>query len=179
MLSNLLCSESRSQRHSHITSLPITFYPRKRESFWHLVTSVVLMFGGYLGWEENTLMSVFCMAFFGLCATIFIRRLCDFSAHLRLDYDGFTMCSMNRKRRIRWQMIDHVYPTTVRGYQTVGWSFIPEFQSQTINAQWRRSFIGIDEIMPTHYGPTSQKLATLMNDLCQAYRIAHHYAGDR
>ena len=178
MRARLILAMARSHRRDHNASLPITYYPRKKESLWHLVISVLLMFGGYLGWEDSAAMSIFCMTFFGICAAVFVIRLCDFSSYLRLDYDGFTICSTNRKHRVSWRMISHFYPVTIRGYQTVGWSLLPEFQSQSVNAQWCRSFVGIDDIMPVTYGPKPQALAALMNKLCQSYRIAHHYVGD-
>lgn len=160
----------RSRKSSALRSLPITLRPSRKELLFHLTTSIVLTFGGFLGLKDSVLMGSFCILFFSTCAIIFLVQLCTKASYLRLDYEGFTICHLGKRQTISWQSVREFVP--MKGANaSVGWWYEPNYLSKS-SAHFSRALIGVDGMLSDTYGMRPEQLAALMNELRLSYQLA-------
>jgi hypothetical protein len=84
------------------------------------------------------------------------------SSYLRLTNEGFTVCTMFKKRSVAWQDVSKFGVTSVAVRKIVGWdpSHAPSTAEQAATV-----VTGYSSTLPETYGLTAEELAELLNRL--------------
>jgi hypothetical protein len=119
----------------------------------------------------------FVSGFFGLGLIVAVANLIPGATFLRLDSDGFTMCSMWRSHTYRWEDISHFGITSVATGHTnkkmVGFSFIEDSPRRPKSERMRNlnmSLSGFEAALPDDYGQGYEKLATELSERLLNYK---------
>jgi hypothetical protein len=141
---------------------PVVLRPSKGRELGLLAVSLgFVVLGGFaaasgeaIGWAG--------LVFFGLCAVVAIVTLLPGAAYLRLEREGFVMCSLYRADRVRrWDEVTafHVYSTP--GGAQVGFDFAAG--AEPPGSGIARTLAGVDGGLPNTYGLKAEELAELLN----------------
>ena len=82
---------------------PVTLYPQRRRTIVLALVSAVFVVVGALAAADGAAIGWAAVGFFGLCLLVFLALLLPGAAFLRLDHEGFTICSLFRPGRVRWR----------------------------------------------------------------------------
>jgi Bacterial PH domain len=83
------------------------------------------------------------------------------AAHLRLDEEGFTMCNLFRKGRLRWREVRDFRPYSVPGGTFVGFDLTDG--TFPLGRFAARSLSGVEGGLPDTYGLDPEELAAVLN----------------
>lgn len=104
-----------------------------------------------------------CVAFFGLGTVVGVATLLPGAAYLRLEPEGFTMCSLYRSAFYRWSDVSEFVVGRV-GMQSM---VMFEYSSQRTDAATLRAvnaaLFGHQAALPDTYGMTHEALVDLLN----------------
>ncbi|MEO1791180.1 MAG: hypothetical protein AAFR25_03020 [Cyanobacteria bacterium J06629_19] len=125
--------------------------------------------------KDNVVMGTLCVVFFGLGIVVFTCQLCTKGDYLRLDYDGFTVCSLHRKQHVHWSMVEGFFPYVAYRHKMVGWRYRPDSAAGAAKSPGR-SLTGVDGATPCTYGMQPEQLAALMNELRVSYQLSKYYS---
>ncbi|MEZ5460298.1 STM3941 family protein [Dokdonella sp.] len=128
-----------------------------------LAVSILFVACGVWMLPEKALTGSFIIAFFGLCALVFVVQLLPGSTWLKLDARGFTYCSLFRKHRVRWQDVESFVPVRMGPNDLVGWTWAENYKGTRGGSELSRRLAGVDAALPDNYGKSAGGLAQLMN----------------
>jgi hypothetical protein len=135
-----------------------------------LVCSILFVAGGLWMAQEKPVQGYLGVAFFGLCAVVFVIQLLPNSSYLLLASEGFTFCGMFRKHFFQWSDI-HAFSVFSFSHSgnMVGWKFSSQYQPQPGMRRLNKNFFGVEAGLPITYGMKAEELAELMNGLSLRY----------
>lgn len=111
--------------------------------------------------HDTVLLGWFEILFFGLCLLAGLAQLHPGCSYLQLDREGFTLCSLFRRHRFRWEEIEGFY-VVFAGREMVGWKFSAGCRAVAL-FKLNRAIAGCDAALPDTYGMSAEELASLMN----------------
>jgi hypothetical protein len=117
------------------------FMARGNEPFW--------------GWAN--------MIFFGLGLLVSIAARLPNASYLKLDSEGFTMCSLYRKHTFRWRDVRDFTVGYVSVNKMVLFDFEPSYKQSAILRSINVDLSGAEAGLPDNYGMKYEELAELMN----------------
>jgi hypothetical protein len=130
--------------------------------------SLVFCVGGIWMIKNGDLAGWYCLVFFGLALLVSIASTLPNASYLKLDAQGFTMCSMFRAHSFRWVDVAGFGINQIALNKMVLFNFEPHYaQSQKMKAL-NNNISGFDAGLPDNYGMNHQELADLMNRYKQA-----------
>jgi hypothetical protein len=141
---------------------PVVLRPGKRKELVLLAVSLgFAVLGGFaaasgeaIGWAA--------LVFFGLCAAVAVVTLLPGAAYLRLEREGFVMCSLYRADRLRrWDEVTAFHVHSTPGGAQVGFDFAPG--AEPAGSGIARALAGVEGGLPSTYGLKAEELAELMN----------------
>ncbi len=106
------------------------------------------------------------VVFFLLGAILSFMMLSPDRNHLLLTPTDFTVHTLLKSRRFRWEEIEEFHTLSVKGTTMVIYSLSPQGRLRFTESVWRklsRALIGDEERLPDTYGMSAQALADLMN----------------
>jgi len=111
------------------------------------------------------------LAFGGVCAVFLIVLLLPGAAFLRLDQDGFTWCSLYRKKTYLWSDINvfGVWTEPQSRTELVGFDFADSYEGSLTMREVNKELTGFEASLPDSYGLTAFELAELMGRLRDEY----------
>jgi hypothetical protein len=106
------------------------------------------------------------IGFFGLCAVGLGVNFLPNSSYLRLTREGFTFCTMFKRRSVAWREVSKFGVTRIGVRNIVGWdpSHGPAGFDDTAKV-----LTGYASTLPETYGLTAEELAELLNCLRDEY----------
>jgi hypothetical protein len=107
--------------------------------------------------------------FFGLGVLVSAVRLLPSSAYLRIDSQGFTLCSLFRTYSFRWDDVQGFVVAWNGQFRLVAFNFAPGYQRASIGNKISAGISGFDAALPNSYGMSLADLAALLNDYKQRY----------
>jgi hypothetical protein len=140
---------------------PVTLYPQRRRTIVLAVVSAVFVVVGALAAADGAAIGWAAVGFFGLCLLVFLALLLPGAAYLRLDQEGFTICSLFRPGRVRWGDARSFRSYAVPGGTFVGFDLAGA--SAPLGRLVARSLSGVDGGLPDTYGLEAEELAGLLN----------------
>jgi hypothetical protein len=152
-------------------SQPMVLRPSRLKVTALIVLSVVFVVVGIMMVRSGGATAVkgwFGLIFFGLMGIVFVGMLLPGSCYLRLDPNGFTMCTLYRKSFTPWSKVRNFGVTRV-WRRVVGVNLEPDASIGTGIRRVNRVIAGYDNALPDTYGMKVEALAELMNQaLAQA-----------
>jgi hypothetical protein len=115
--------------------------------------------GAPLGWLV--------VIFFGLGVLVSAVRLLPNSAYLRIDSQGFSLCSLFRIYSFRWDDVQEFAVAWNGQFRLVAFNFAPGYQGRGIGNKISAGISGFDAALPNSYGMSLTDLAALLNDYKQ------------
>lgn len=117
---------------------------------FHMIRS-----GNDLGW--------FVGGFFGLCLFGSFAMFLPGASYLKLEANGFTVCTFWRKQHYRWDAVSAFGVTTIAHNRFVAFDFIVD-EDRPKGASINVAISGAESSLPDTYGMRADALATLMNE---------------
>jgi hypothetical protein len=106
----------------------------------------------------------FCLAFFSLCALIFLVQLVPGASYLKLDAQGFTVRSLFRSTSYTWSEIVAFAPGRVGGNRGVVFNLTPDSERQRRLRRFNAATLGAEAALPDTYGLSAERLAEILNE---------------
>jgi hypothetical protein len=141
---------------------PVVLRPSKRKELALLAVSLGFAVLGAFAAASGEAIGWAALVFFGLCAVVAVVTLLPGASYLRLEPEGFVMCSLYRADRLRrWDEVTgfHVYSTP--GGAQVGFDFSPG--ARPPGSGLARGLAGVDGGLPNTYGLKAEELAELLS----------------
>ena len=131
-------------------------------------------FDRFMGWSG--------LVFFGLCFLVAVIQILPGASFLRLEAEGFTVCSMWRTTFYRWSDIESfgvaeftiAAPVPTR-HRMVGFNFSPSYPRAAKSPglkRFNRSLTGYEAALPDNYGWKHDMLAARLNQWREEARRA-------
>ncbi|MGB0133021.1 STM3941 family protein [Dokdonella sp.] len=173
LFDNLQTVENPGQKHSMTKAVktlrPQTSTTSKLKAGLLLLVSLMFVACGIWMFADKALTGLFIIAFFGLCALVFVIQLIPGSSWLRLDDEGFTYCALFRKRHVRWCDVEALTVTHIGAIQRIGWNYAVGCKDNALGRDLNRALAGVDAALPDNYGKSASVLAELMGSyLCES-----------
>jgi hypothetical protein len=145
--------------------LPVTYRTRPMKmAFLALGSGVFVSIGLWL-FPREPFISVGCIIFFGLCASVGLVGLLPNSSYLTLTEQGFLFASLFRKHFVAWSSVQSFLPVKIKFNSMVGWTYSSEFRESRRLRRINTSIAGVEAALPDTYGMSAEQLANLMNRL--------------
>jgi hypothetical protein len=139
---------------------PVTLHPSRKRTLLLGLVSLLFVVAGGLAAADGAAIGWVAVGFFGLSLLVFATLLLPRAAYLRLDEDRFTMCSLFRTGRFRWDDVRDFRPYSIRGGTFVGFDFTEA--SGSLGRRTARSLAGVESGLPSIYGLKAEELAALL-----------------
>ena len=148
---------------------PVILYPKKISIVGLLITCAIFVAIGVWMAISGLWVGWLCIGFFGIGLPVFIVQLFPESTYLRLDADGFTYCSLFRRRFVSWEVIKQIYVVTLRQdganvQEIVGYDYVDDYDHSRIGLAVSKAMGMSEGVLPDTYGKKAEALAALMND---------------
>jgi hypothetical protein len=114
------------------------------------------------GARSQPLAGYLCFAFCGLLALVGAVGLSPESTYLELSKDGFMLCTLFRKRFIRWEDVEVFKVADLQGRVAVAWNYTPSYPHRTSFHKLNVGLAGIEDALPLTYGRSPADLAALL-----------------
>lgn len=142
----------------------VTLRPSRWRFLWLLLVSLgFVLMGAALVRQGDTLVGWSNIIFFGLCAVAFTANLLPNASYLRLEADGFVLCSLFRKHRIAWRDVTGFRPARIGVSLFVGFDYRDEVPAGRRVRGINKRLTGIEGMLPDRYGMSIDGLVELMN----------------
>lgn len=156
--------ESRS-RPGDATREPVILYPSRGKLAGLLALSLLLVAGSVLSIKRDLPGGWPGALFFGLCALVFLIQFHPRSSYLRLNREGFIVCSLFRQSPlVPWRDVGPFQvakiPRARRTFVVYEWNTKKHPTLQAIS----RSIAGTNAALPDTYGLRAEQLADLLNE---------------
>lgn len=141
---------------------------------WLGVGAVCLLFmiGGAWMVRQGEWIGWLCLAFFGAGLLVSAISLLSNANYLRLDSDGFTMCSLYRAHTYRWADVTGFGVGRILTNKMVMFNFDPTYERTPGLRSFNVNLVGYEAGLPDSYGLTHEALADLLNEYKNASREA-------
>jgi hypothetical protein len=113
-----------------------------------------------LSWHSWTVWGV---AFFGLCALIFLAQLIV-PGRLVLDQTGFTIRSLGRTHTFRWADIQEFFPWSPGRGRMIGFNFKPGRAPKNPLVGFNHSAFGVEAGIPGNWAMPLDRVVALLNE---------------
>lgn len=111
--------------------------------------------GDGLGW--------LCVVFFGACALVFAILLLPNSTFLKIDENGFTVCSLFRSYTYLWKDVQSFDIAIIGVQKMVVFNFSNTYKGAHIARRMSVATCGYEAGLPDSFGLTPSELAALLN----------------
>jgi len=152
-----------------------TLYPGKFKNIFLLLISIIFTVGGIFMLMDGETFGWFVSGFFGICLIVAIIGLLPNANYLKLDKNGFEMCTLFKKSAYRWEDIQLFRSGKVHVKTMVMFNFSEDFQKHKTMRKVNAKIAGKEGALPDTYGLKAEELADLMND----YRQKHTTTNDK
>ena len=133
----------------------------------------MLMGGGLAGVSEGeTIQGWFVTAFFGLCLAVALVMMLPGAGYLRLQPEGFEICSLFRRTHVRWLDVQSFKVARVGPNRMVVFNFAQDHSPGRTGRRIARGLSGWEGGVPHTFGMAPEALADLMNDYRKRARDA-------
>lgn len=144
-------------------SLDATFYPKKTTFIFGLILCSLCTIGAVVlaitqGWPGYFFAVVFVA---GILITVI--QLLPGCSYLRIDSEGFTICSLFRETRIPWSAVEEFRVIHIRP-GAVGLNFVPSYENPIVKNKMFKKLTNCDFALPNNYGHNPEDLAAFMNE---------------
>lgn len=129
-----------------------------------IIGGMMVSDGEHLGW--------FCAVFFGACAFVFAILLLPNSSFLKIDENGFTVCSLFRSHTYSWKDIQSFDIAIVGIQKMVVFNFSNTYKDARIARRMSVATCGYEAGLPDSFGLTPSELARLLNQYRDAAKSA-------
>ena len=122
------------------------------------------------GWmiQSGERMGWMCLVVFGIGVLVALLSLMPNATYLRLDSEGFTMCSMYRAHSFRWADVSGFAVRRVFTNTMVMFNFEPAYVRTPGLRSFNVELVGFEAGLPDNYGLKHQELADLLNRFKEA-----------
>lgn len=110
--------------------------------------------------------------FFGLGVPTFLVMLLPGASYLRLEADGYTVCTFFRPNFVPWSAVRGFGVTRVTTRKFVGINLEPDAGIATALGRVNTRLVGYQNILPNTYGMSAEKLAELMNQALSKAKLS-------
>ncbi len=155
--------------------LPIRLRPSLWKTALLLLVSLGFVAGGLFMARDQPLAGYASAAFFGLGVVVGILQMFPNSSYLDIDRDGFTACTLFRRRVYTWNRVENFgvmriqrYSFTVRKFVGFNFSDIPAAPRSKM-LEVSRDLCGFHACLPDTYGMKAEELADIMNKLREKF----------
>lgn len=142
--------------------LPATFRSKPTGILPLVLGALAFVALGFWVRRFNPAIGYLAIGFFGLCAVGIGLNLLPNSSYLRLTQEGFTICTMFKRRSVRWADVSKFGIASIGTRKTIGWDLS---QSPSTAEKAATIMTGYASTLPDTYGLTAEELADLMNRL--------------
>ncbi|HRE16496.1 MAG TPA: STM3941 family protein [Rhodocyclaceae bacterium] len=158
--------QAKSTRYSDtVFTLPMRLYPARVKALGLLVGSVLFVLGGLFLLDENPVIGYSGIAFFGLCALVFLVQLAlPNSSYLELTEDSFTYASLFKKTTVPWRDVAAFRVATISRNKMVGWTVSSTYDGPRTGLAISNALTGTHGALPDTFGMKAEDLAELMNE---------------
>ena len=141
----------------------ITLYPSKAQTFGFMFVGLVGIATGIFLIRENGLAAgVVCTLFFGLVFLFFVIQLLPGSTCLRIQPEGFTVCSLFKCHHEKWENITSIYGISVYGHTMIGYEYTDDHKKHLTDHKKGRWSKATSPALPGTYGLPQDVLIELM-----------------
>lgn len=150
----------------------MTLYSKKMKYFRSLASSLIFMaFGARLAIYSGSIAGWIIALFFGFAAIASLIPVLPKQSFLKIDVHGFTIRSMFRNIRIKWNEVESFEASKRNLKDIVTYSYINKASKNYVNVE---NLIGKREVLPDIYGMNARDLA----DLMEYYRIRSGFVNE-
>lgn len=140
-----------------------------RPSRWKLVglsaLSILLVAAGVLCLKDDwVVVGWFNIVFFGVCILVFAVMMLPGAGYLRLERDGFEICSLFRTSYASWSCVQSFQVARIGVNQMVVFNLVEGIEGLEKTRAVNRAVSGWEGGLPDTYGMSAQALADLMNN---------------
>lgn len=153
-------------------SHPVVLRPRRVKLVALLALSLVFVAAGiYVAGAGAGSTAWIGVVFFGIGSIVFGVMLLPGASFLRLEPDGFAVCTLFRQQFYAWSVVYRFGVTRVFYRQVVGINFEPDAKILPGLRRVNTGLIGFDGMLPDTYGMGATALAELLNDALSRARL--------
>ena len=153
----------------------MTLYPKRSQAIGLFFLCGIFVATGIWMGITGDWVGYLITGFFGLGVVVFIIQLIPGSAYLRLDPEGFTFCSLYRRKTLPWSVIDRFYVVAMRQtglkvHEMVGFNFVSSYDGSQLGRQISSAVAECEGGLPNTYGKSAEELTCLMNEGMRRWR---------
>lgn len=138
--------------------------PKMIKFIFYQVICLAFLAMGILMIRDGEVMGWFATIFFGLGFLVLLINFIPGASYLKLNKEGFEVCSMFRKHQYKWSEIQSFGVGVISNNKMVMFDFTEEYGKQT-NARKVSSFLaGAEGALHDTFGLKAEELAALMNE---------------
>ena len=105
------------------------------------------------------------ICFFGLGIPVALLLMNHKAAYLRLESDGFTVCSLYRSHKTPWSDVERFEVARIVLSKMIVWNFsLAHHEHQTAKV-FSKSIAGHEAALPDTYGFKAESLCKLLNEI--------------
>lgn len=125
---------------------------------------LVLALGGALLARQGRWIGWVSLLFFGVGLLVSVVAAMPTASYLRLDPEGFTICSLYRAHKVRWTDVTGFGVGRIFLNKMVMFNFEPTYQRTPGLRSLNAGIVGYEAGLPDNYGLSHEELADLMNN---------------
>jgi hypothetical protein len=144
--------------------LELILRPNLRRSLLPLLSCAGLVVGALTVRKSDPIIGWVGILLFGSGAIVIGLLLLPGSSYLKLDSDGFTVCSLYRAHSTSWYEVDSFQVARIVGRKFVVFNFSNLHRGQEFTRKLSSAIAGYDGGLPEIYELSAEQLAAMMND---------------
>jgi hypothetical protein len=152
-----------------IAQVPILLRPSRTKQVALLVICLAFTVGGALMARGGEKLGYFCSLFFGLGFCLLVANMSPNAAYLRIEQDGFTVCSLFRARTVPWSAVEEFGTFQLKSTRMVAWNYVSSYKTKAGLRGLNRGLTGFEAALPDTYGFKATDLAEQMEALRVRY----------
>ena len=102
--------------------------------------------------------------FFGLGILVSIVMMLPGASYIRLYAEGCEVCSLFKKRRVRWGDIGPLSVSTISKNKMVVFDYSPNYTDHVSSRQLAKNMTGFEGALHDTFGMSAEELAGVMNE---------------
>ena len=151
---------------SEAANLPVTFYPSKTKAIGLLFGSLAFVVAGiFIVAKGQVALGYSGICFFGLGIPVALLMLNRKAAYLRLELDGFTVCSLYRAHKTPWSDVERFEVARIVLNKMIVWNFSLAHREHHTAKAFAKSIAGHEAALPDTYGFKAEDLCKLLNEI--------------
>jgi len=141
-----------------------TLYPKRWKSILFLLLTLGFTIGGVWMALDGEKMGWFISIFFGLGMLVFLINLSPQASYLKLNKEGFEVCSLFRKHKYHWNEVRDFGVGSISGNKMVMFNFSEEYKKAKKVRKISSTIAGAEGGLHDTFGLKAEELADLMNE---------------